>query len=424
MAETTLVHPLTLPTPSFIERTAASLVLSRLAVLERGCLELGLPDGSSRRFGDSTSSPHGRLQVHSWQLFPRLVRGSDVGAGESYTAGEWSTPDLVELTRLFLANEQLFDPSPVSGLIGRLRDRCVHLLRRNSRRQARRNIHAHYDLGNDFYRIFLDPTMTYSAALFESPEDTLEQAQHAKYRALADGLALGPSRHVLEIGCGWGGFAELAARDYGCRVTAITISDAQAAAARERIRRASLDNLVDIRVVDYRDIEGRFDAVVSIEMLEAVGHRFLGRFFAASDRLLAPGGSAAIQTITIPDQIYDRYRRTTDWIRKHIFPGGHLPSLQAIQNALARNTSLVVRSATAIGPHYAETLRRWRAAFLEHLDQVRELGFDEAFIRTWDFYLATCQAAFAQRKIDNLQLVLARPGEPTSTQPFAMERSP
>jgi cyclopropane-fatty-acyl-phospholipid synthase len=325
--------------------------------------------------------------------------------------GWWTSPDPVALVRLFIANEATLDRPSLAGALQRLALRATHLARSNTRRQARRNIAAHYDLSNDLYALFLDPTMTYSSAVFEDPASPLEEAQLHKYRRIAAAAGVDTGSHVLEIGCGWGGFALVAAGELGCRVTGITLSGAQAELARERVARAGLDHRVDIQVVDYRDVVGQFDAVVSIEMLEAVGHRYLGRFFAQCDRLLRPGGRAAVQTITIPDQQYGRYRRSVDWIRASVFPGGHLPSLGAIQGAVARSSRLAVDQVVNIGLHYAETLRRWRLRFSARLPELAALGFDDRFARLWTFYLASCEAAFAERKIGVLQLTLCRPGE-------------
>jgi cyclopropane-fatty-acyl-phospholipid synthase len=325
--------------------------------------------------------------------------------------GEWSSPELLDLARLFLANETALGLGGAGLLPGRLRDRLQHALRANSRRRARRNISAHYDLGNDFYGLWLDRTMTYSAALFAAPDEPLEGAQRRKYRRIAELAGVEPGMRVLEIGCGWGGFAEVAASELGCHVTGITLSSAQTRFARERLAAAGLGDRTEIRVADYREVRGRFDAIVSIEMLEAVGHRYLPRFFAACERLLEPGGRVGLQSITIPDQLYDRYRRGTDWIRKHIFPGGHLPSLGALQQAMARSSSLVVRQLDDIAPHYAATLERWRRRFRACRAEIAGLGFDDRFVRMWEFYLATCAAAFAHRKLGSLQLSLARAGD-------------
>jgi len=403
-----------LPPTREILRTplAARIVLGRLARIRRGHLVVRLPDGTTRTFAGqyAGANPVMELHVHRWRFFSRLLRRADVGAGESFVDGDWSSPDLVGLSRLFLANETEFAPPSALGAVGRFRDRVLHLLRSNTRTQAKRNIHAHYDLSNEFYALFLDPSMTYSSALFDRPDLDLEAAQRRKYQRLAEWAGLRSGQHVLEIGCGWGGFAEFAAGELGCRVTGITLSEEQAAFARERMLRAGLDDRVQIRVVDYRDVDARFDAVVSIEMLEAVGHRFLDGFFATVDRVLRPGGGVALQTITIPDQIYDRYRRGTDWIRDYIFPGGHLPSLGAIQGSLSRRTGLVIDRLDDIAGDYATTLHCWRSRFRVEENRVRELGFDDRFIRMWDFYLATCEAAFRDRQIGVLQIALSRSG--------------
>jgi cyclopropane-fatty-acyl-phospholipid synthase len=394
---------------------AARLVLDRLDRLERGHLVVRLPDGSSRRFAGSAGGAARvtQIDVHRWRFFRRLLRRGDMGAGESYVDGDWSSPDLVELTRLFLDNEQVLAPPGPAVALARVRDRVAHVLRSNTRIQARRNIHAHYDLSNELYMLFLDRSMTYSSALFDRPGLDLEGAQRRKYQRLAAWAGLEPGQHVLEIGCGWGGFAEYAAGELGCRVTGITLSDAQARYATRRIAEGGLDDRVEIRVVDYRDVDDRFDAVVSIEMLEAVGHRFLDSFFTTCDRVLRPGGRIALQTITIPDQVYDRYRRGTDWIRATIFPGGHLPSLGAIQGSISRRTSLVVERLDDLAEHYATTLRQWRGRFWDESKRVLELGFDTRFLRTWDFYLASCEAAFSERQIGVLQIALGRSGRPS-----------
>ena len=399
---------------------AARLVLARLDRVRHGHLVVRLPDGSYRTFAgtDGGTAAVTELEVHRWRFFGRLLRRGDMGAGEAYVDGDWSSPDLVGLTRFFLDNEAELAPPNLIGAAGRLRDRLTHLLRSNTRTQARRNIHAHYDLSNELYELFLDPSMTYSSALFDRPGLDLEAAQRRKYQRLAEWAGLEAGQHVLEIGCGWGGFAEFAATELGCRVTGITLSEEQASFARRRIKDAGLSDRVQIRVVDYRDIDACFDAVVSIEMLEAVGHRFLDSFFATVDRVLRPGGRVALQTITIPDQIYDRYRRGTDWIRAYIFPGGHLPSLGAIQGSLARRTGLVVSRLDDLADDYATTLREWRRRFWESEDRVRGLGFDDRFMRMWDFYLASCEGAFLERHCGVAQLLLARPD--ARRQPFRL----
>jgi cyclopropane-fatty-acyl-phospholipid synthase len=407
------------------ERRALRAVGSMLSQLQVGALEVRLPDGRSRVFGDVTSGLRSDIDVHDWRFFTRLLHGASVGVGESYLAGEWSSTDLVSLFRIVIANRRALRRVTVAALLNVAGDKVVHHLRANRLGQSKRNISAHYDLSNDLYATFLDATMTYSAAVFESPTDTLEEAQLAKYRRLAEKVRLDGSCHVLEIGCGWGGFAVFAAGTYGCRVTGITLSEEQAALARQRVTDAGLDDLVDIRIVDYRKVTGRFDRIVSIEMLEAVGHRYLATYFETLDRLLAPDGLAAIQVITIPEQRYDTYRRRPDFIQRYIFPGGHLPSLEVMAGTMGRASELYVDDVENIGMHYAETLRRWRERFLDHVDEVRALGFDDRFVRMWEFYLAYCEAAFLARYINDLQLVLTRPMNGTlGTAPYGRQLAP
>jgi len=392
-----------------------------LEAVERGSLRLHLPDGRAFQFGRTGEDPSATLSVRDWRFFRRLAVSGDVGAGESYVDGDWDADDLVSVVRVFAANaERLASASSGSPLLA-LVDRVRHLARANSRPGARRNIAAHYDLSNDFYRLWLDPGMVYSCALFSHPECSLEDAQRTKLERVAALVGLGPGMRVLEIGCGWGAFLELVARDHGCDAVGLTLSAEQARFARQRLARAGVSDRARVELLDYRDVSGTFDAVVSIEMLEAVGHAHLARYFAAVERLLAPGGRAAIQTITIPDHRYDSYRRRPDFIQKHVFPGGHLPSVGAIAAAVAP-THLVVERLESFGPHYAETLRRWRRAFLDRRREVAALGFDRRFQRLWDYYLAYCEGAFAEGMVDVVQLVLARPGQRPLRAPVEVER--
>ncbi|MTV25812.1 class I SAM-dependent methyltransferase [Nitriliruptoraceae bacterium ZYF776] len=395
--------------PTGPQRRAFQLVVGMLDLLQVGALEVTLPDGRRRVFGDATSELRSTIDVHDWRFFTRLVNGASVGVGESYMEGEWTSQDLVSLIRIVIANRRALRRITPASLLNIAGDALVHALRANRLGQSKRNIAAHYDLSNELYSLFLDDTMTYSAAYFEHPSVTLEQAQEAKYARLAERARITADTHVLEVGCGWGGFASHAARTYGCRVTGITLSEEQAAYARERMAREGLDHLVEIRVVDYREVTGQFDRIVSIEMLEAVGHRYLGAYFTTIDRLLAPDGLAAIQVITIPEQRYENYRRRPDFIQRYIFPGGHLPSLEAMAGGMGDHSDLYVESSENIGVHYAETLRRWRERFLSNVDQVKALGFDDRFVRMWEFYLAYCEGAFLARYIGDLQLVLTRP---------------
>ena len=393
---------------------ARFLAPSLIRVLERwgtGRLTLELPGGERRTFGPPGAQPHARVRVKSPAFFRRLLLGADIGFGESYTAGEWETDDLVTLLTLVAQNEERLSLAGPLSRAANLRNDLLHRLRRNTRRGSRRNIGFHYDLSNEFFRLFLDEeTMTYSSALFEWADQPLAAAQRNKLRVLAEKAQLEPGDHVLEIGCGWGGFATFAAREYGCRVTGITVSRRQYQAARERVAAAGLEDRVEIRLQDYRDLRGRFDKVVSIEMFEALGREHWPAFFRKLDEVLAPHGVVALQTISIPDHLFEGYARHCDWIQKHVFPGGLLASVHHVTGAMIRASRLNVHHLEDIGPHYALTLARWREAFLRRADAVAALGFDERFVRTWDFYLAVCQAWFATRRLGDLQIVLTRPG--------------
>ena len=384
-----------------LERAATAVLERALAGLEGGTLEVELPDGRVRRFGAGAPA---RLAIHDAAFFRRLATRGKLGLGESYTAGEWDADDLVALFELLLRNADT--ASERHPRVRRLLELRPRLHRRNGLLRSHRNIAYHYDLGNELFALMLDETMTYSCAVFEQPELSLADAQHAKYERLCRLLELGPDDHVLEIGCGWGGFARHAATHHGCRVTGITISHEQALLARERTRGLP----VEIVEQDYRTVEGRYTKVASIEMIEAIGADQFGTFFATIDRVLAPGGRAAVQTILVPDQRWERYRRTPDWIERYVFPGCLIPSLEALTRATAGHSRLGVYGVDEIGEHYAETLRRWRASFHERIDEVRRLGYDRRFERTWDFYLAFCEAAFRLRELRDVQLLLGRAG--------------
>ena len=333
-----------------------------------------------------------------------------MGVGESYVDGDWEADDLPAFLTLAAENEDRLAVGSRLTRVLNLGHDVVHFLRRNTRRGSRRNIAAHYDLSNEFFALFLDETMTYSSALFEHEDQPLADAQRHKYRSLADKAQLGPGDHVLEVGCGWGGFALLAAREYGCRVTGITVSERQHALARARIAEAGLEGRVEIRLQDYRDVSGTFDKIVSIEMFEALGREHWPVFFRKLDEVLAPQGLVALQAISLPDHRFEDYARHCDWIQRYIFPGSLLASLHHVTGAMSRVSRLGVHHLEDIGPHYALTLARWHGAFRSRLDEVRALGFDDRFIRMWDYYLAACQAYFATRRLGDLQLVLTRPG--------------
>jgi cyclopropane-fatty-acyl-phospholipid synthase len=373
-----------------------------------GCLVVVLPDGSRQVFGDRSSAEHGEIHIHDNAALVRMLVGGETGAGEAYMDGLWSSPDLPALLRVAALNREALALS--TGWWrgpAQLRRTIAHRLRRNTPTRARHNIAAHYDLGNDFYRLFLDETMTYSSAVFGSPDQSLADAQRNKYRLIAQGAGLAAGQHVLEIGTGWGGFALYAAGELGCRVTSITISREQHDLATERVRAAGLQDLVDIQLRDYREISGTYDAIVSIEMLEAVGSAYFETFFRICDTALVPGGKMSLQSITFPDAAYESQRRGANWIQTYIFPGGLCPSLAVIERA-TRDTRLLIRGVTDIGPHYARTLRAWRTRFMDQVEAVRRLGFDDRFVRMWDYYLALSEAGFATGISQDLQIVFEK----------------
>jgi cyclopropane-fatty-acyl-phospholipid synthase len=382
-------------------RLAERLVLGVLERIEGGAIELRLPDGTVHRFGAGRPAA---VQVANRDLFRRLLWHPRLGLGDSYVAGDWRADDLPWLFELLIRAVERWREGSHLPRLERLRP---HVAPRQSLRRARRNIGYHYDLGNDLYRLFLDESLTYSCAIWKE-EDTLERAQERKLRRVCERLGLGPEDHVLEIGCGWGSFALCAAGRYGARVTGLTISEQQASLARERVAAAGLDDRIEIRLQDYRTLDGQYTKIASIEMLEAIGHAQFPVFFEACDRLLAPGGCACVQTIVIPDERYERYRRHDDWIRRYIFPGSLLPSVEALRRAMGRASALRISGLEDIGPHYAPTLQAWRDRFLARLQDVRRLGYDERFLRTWDFYLAYCEAAFRTHSLRDVQLVLKR----------------
>jgi cyclopropane-fatty-acyl-phospholipid synthase len=374
-------------------------------------LEVQLPSGISRHYGDQSEALV--LKINHYSFYSRLVTAGNIGMGEAWTDADWDCDDLPGILKLFIDNMEALKPTGLTtGLARRLQHLMQHVLNRNTLAGSRRNIHAHYDLGNDFYRLFLDhETMMYSSALFQSGEESLAQAQTAKIHRLIELTDIRPDHHLLEIGCGWGGFAIETVRQTGCRVTGITISDEQFKFARERVAEEGLEDRIKIVKCDYRKMTGSFDRIVSIEMLEAVGHAYYGTFFKTCDRLLKPGGRVVLQVITIPDQRYAAYRRNPDWIQKHIFPGGMLPSLTALSQAMSRHSPFILNHLDNIGIHYAETLRRWRSAFVSRKTHLLKQGYDGHFQRKWIYYLCYCEAGFQTGFINDLHLTLVRPAE-------------
>ena len=377
--------------------------------IERGTLTLALPDGRRLLFRGAGSGPNALLIVHEPGFARRLVGGGEIGFAEAYLRGEWETPDLTAFLELFCVNHALI----ARMLEGRPATRALqlfgHWLNRNTRRGAKRNIQAHYDLGNAFYEAWLDPGMTYSSALFQAESEDLAAAQTRKYRTLAHQSRISPDHHVLEIGCGGGGFAEFAGKEIGCRVTGLTISAEQFAYARRRVFEAGLADKVEIKLVDYRDESGLYDRVVSIEMFEAVGEKFWPIYFHRLKERLKPGGLAGLQIITIQDRLFESYRKEMDFIRRYIFPGGMLPCPRVLRS-LADKVGLALHHELSFGKDYALTLVEWRRRFREAWPRLGPLGFDERFRRMWEYYFAYCEAGFRSGNIDVRQVVFAKPG--------------
>jgi len=405
---TTTAAALSLPPSAPAAARAVFAVLRRLQV---GTLHVQLPDGSQARFGSGAAGePHAAVRLHNWNLCSAVLRAGDIGFAESFIAGDWAANDLVALLQLVIANREAMDAVVYGTWWGNLINRARHVFNRNSRAGSKRNIHAHYDLGNAFYKLWLDESMTYSSAWFNGnlAQDTAS-AQHAKMRRALHECQLQPGQRLLEIGCGWGGLAETAARDFGAQVTGVTLSAEQLAFGQQRLANAGLAGQATLRFQDYRDIaDGPFDAIVSIEMFEAVGREYWASYFTTLHDQLKPGGRACIQSITIADELFERYVAGTDFIQQYIFPGGLLPSPSAFR-AEAAKAGLVVERELRFGADYAVTLRRWRQGFLHRDTQVRGLGFDTRFMHTWEFYLAYCEAAFASGNTDVMQFTLRRP---------------
>ncbi len=391
---------------------AARAVFRLLKGIRHGTLDVQLPDGTMIHFGAAAGGTDGTelraaLRMHDWGVCAAALKSGDIGFAESFIAGQWSTPDLTALLTLFIANRDEVESMIYGTWWGSLLYRAKHLFNRNSRSGSKKNIHAHYDLGNEFYRLWLDPTMNYSSAWFEgTPNGDLVDAQWAKVRRALAECGVQPGDRVLEIGCGWGALAECAARDFGASVTGVTLSREQLAWGQQRLADAGLPG--DLRFQDYRDIaDGPFDAVASIEMFEAVGRAYWPSYFETLKAQLKPGGRACVQSITIRDDLFERYVKSTDFIQQYIFPGGLLPSPSAFREAAAK-VGLKVINELDFGLDYAETLRRWRERFLAADGAVRKLGFDTRFMRIWEFYLGYCEAAFATRNTSVMQFTLQR----------------
>jgi cyclopropane-fatty-acyl-phospholipid synthase len=387
---------------------AARTVLKLLKGLRHGSLTLQLPDGSMQRFGGA-ALPHASLHLHNWAVCSAALKSGDIGFAETYITGDWSTPNLTELLRVLIKNRTEVEGVIYGSWLGRLFYRARHLLHRNTRSNSQKNIHAHYDLGNSFYRLWLDETMNYSSAIFNGDLSLpLPQAQNNKVRRALALTQVKPGDRVLEIGCGWGALAEMATTEFKASLVGVTLSTEQLAFANERMQRLGVAAQADLRLQDYRDIQDApFDAICSIEMVEAVGREYWPTYFATVAKLLKPGGRACVQSIVIDDALFDRYVNSTDFIQQYIFPGGCLPCPREFR-AQAAAVGLEVVDEYAFGPDYAETLRRWRDDFLAQREAVLKNGFDARFINIWEFYLAYCEAAFDENNIDVVQYTLQK----------------
>ena len=377
--------------------------------LKNGRIDFNLPDGRLFRVDAPNPGPVAQIDVHNPDTFTRLIREGDLGMADAYLEGWWSTPDLQAFMDVIHAdNNDAYDSFAGMQLV-RIWERLRHWMNRNTKDQARKNISYHYDLGNEFYRLWLDDTMTYSSALFDTGQESLEKAQTAKYQSMVDQMGAEPGDHVLEIGCGWGGFAEYAAKERGLNVTGLTISREQYDYARERINRAGLSDKVDIKLQDYRDEQGTYDGIASIEMFEAVGERYWPVYFDALRERLKPGKNATLQIITVEDARFEIYRKSVDFIQKYIFPGGMLPSPSVLRREVER-AGLNVMKSIEFGESYSQTLRRWHETFNQRWDDVALLGFDGRFRRMWNFYLTSCAAGFHSGCIDVTQITVTKPG--------------
>jgi len=392
-------------------RWGKRLLFHQLVRLRNG--RVLVSDSSGERFFGSKHenfAVQARIDVSDDRFYSKAFFGGSIGAAEAYMAGFWTTDNLTDLIRIIIRNQDLFTgidrgwarlTAPVYALF--------HLLRKNTLQGSRQNIIAHYDLGNEFYRLFLDDTLTYSCAIFENEASTLGEAQTAKYDRICRKLQLTPADRVIEIGSGWGGFSIYAAQTFGCQVTTTTISTEQHRLVRERVAQAGLADRIQLLDKDYRDLSGTFDKLVSIEMIEAVGHHYLDTFFRSCSRLLKPDGMMLLQAITISDQAYEQHKHSVDFIKRYIFPGSCIPSVTAFCNSMTRATDLRLFHLEDITPHYARTLRIWRENFFDHIEDVRALGFSDAFVRMWEFYLSYCEAGFTERYLGDVQILLTKP---------------
>lgn len=398
--------------PSWLSQLARKLVLGKLRSLETGHLVVEEKQGERFTFGEPEANARicAKIVVHDESLYTQVLLNGSIGSGEAYMQGAWTSPDLVAVIRLMVANMALLDDMDSRwSAASKAFLRVLHRMNSNSRSGSRKNIAAHYDLGNDFFKLFLDPTMLYSAAVFPSESASLHQASLHKLEKICQKLQLSEQDHLLEIGTGWGGMAVYAAKEYGCRVTTTTISREQYEHAKAWVEKEGLQDRVTLLMQDYRDLEGTFDKIVSIEMVEAVGYQYYREYFSRCSRLLKDDGLMVMQAITIQDQRFHSYRKQVDFIQRYIFPGGCLPSNQVVADHIAADTDMQIVSLEDITHHYARTLNAWRNAFFDNIDAVKRQNFDKSFINMWDFYLCYCEGGFLERVISTAQFVFAKP---------------
>ena len=402
------------PKPRSLDRLAKRILFSRLTGLQYGSITIREGE-TEMRFGQSHPTSdlteiHVTLDIKNTQFYGEVVFGGSIGAGEAYMQGYFECSNLTDLIRLMARNQSLLDnlEQGLARLTAPIQ-KWLHFINKNTQLGSRRNIAAHYDLGNDFFEMMLDPTMMYSSAVFQSPDQTLEEASYTKLDMICKKLALTKADHVLEIGTGWGGFAIYAAKHYGCRVTTTTISQQQYLLASARIEAEGLSDQIEILLSDYRELKGTYDKLVSIEMIEAVGHQFYDTYFGKCSQLLKPNGLMLLQAITISDQRYESATKSVDFIQRYIFPGSCIPSVTAMLNSITKSTDMRLFNLEDIGPHYATTLARWRQNFFKHIDEIRALGYPETFIRMWDFYLCYCEGGFEERALGDVHLLLVKP---------------
>ena len=393
--------------PGILEAICQKLVFTALNKITRGGLRVRLPNQETVCFGNPDDSVCSVMNIVDYHFFPRVIFDGEIGFGEAYMHAEWNSPDLVRLLITLIQNRDCFsDGNLMLSYLTRIKEKTAHERRRNSIKNTPENIRAHYDLSNAFYALFLDEQMLYSCGIFDHEDDSLETAQEQKMMRILTQADIRKTHHILEIGCGWGGFAVFAAKKTGCRVTGITVSKAQYDRACQRVIDERLEDRISIRLQDYRQTEGMFDRVVSIEMIEAVGPQFFSAYFKTAQSLLRPGGKMVFQAITIDDDRYEEYCRERDWIQKHIFPGGHLPCLKILEKTIAGDTDFTITDVHRMGRHYATTLAHWRKRFLACEKDIRDIGFDETFFRKWMYYFSICEAGFSVGGIDDIQVSL------------------